>query len=196
MGENLETSEITIVEKCRDGQLENFALLYNEYADRIYRFVYHRTFHKATAEDLVSQIFLKTLERVDTFNPARGNFSSWIFRIARNAVIDYYRTNKQTVDIFEIPEPHDQGLMEFDTDNKLKLDTVSKYLSKLDSEQREIVLLRVWDGLSFKEIGEIIGKTDAACKMSFSRTMKKLQKAIPVGLLLVWLLNFSISVRL
>jgi len=192
----LEITEGKIISQCQEGKLENFTQLYDGYVRRIYSYIYRRTFHKQTAEDLAGQVFLKALERIRSFDSSRGNFSSWLFSIARNAVIDYSRTNHGITDIFQIPEPASSGSVETEISVRTQLEKVQQYLSKIDPEQREIVVMRVWDGLSYKEIAEVLGKTESLCKMSFSRTITKLRKHIPLSVLLVWLLNSNMSFRL
>ena len=73
---------------------------------------------------------------------------------------------------------------------KEKIEEVKEYLQKLDPEKREIVIMRIWDNLSYEEISEILGKSEASCKMSFSRVMAQLRKDISLtSLILLLLIN-------
>ncbi len=184
----METEEKEIVAQVQNGDSEKFGVLYDRYIKKIYDFVYFKTNHKETAEDLVSIIFSKALKNIDKFDN-KGTFSSWIYRIARNTVIDYYRTKKSNANIEDVWDLADDSNIEIDLDSKQKLTEVKKYLSKLKSEQRDIIIMRVWQEMSYKEIAEIVGKSEANCKMIFSRVMKELREEMPLGLFILFLLN-------
>jgi len=171
-----------IIKECQDGNLDEFGVLYDEYFEKIYNFIYYKTHHKESAEDLTSQTFIKALEKIGNYSPNKGLFSSWIYRIARNKVIDYYRTRKSEKDISDVWDlKSDQDIVS-DLDTREKLAEVSKYLAKLNPEQREIVVMRVWDSLSYQEISEIIEKSEANCRMIFSRTILEELYLIDEGL--------------
>ncbi|MBI3952529.1 MAG: RNA polymerase sigma factor [Candidatus Doudnabacteria bacterium] len=172
---SMEQQELSAIASCQQGQLHAFSILYDAYVKRIYNFIYYRTHHKETAEDLTSLTFTKALTNIQSFDPSVGAFSSWIHRIARNSVIDHYRTNKSTKDIFDAFDLASNSNVERDVDTAMKLEKVNGYLALLPKEQRELVIMRVWDSLSYREIGEIMGKSEASCKVSFSRIMHKLQ---------------------
>lgn len=175
--------EKKIIKKCQSGDKEDFARLYDAYFSNIFRFIYYKTGQKETAEDLTSKTFFKALKNVGQFDP-EGNFSAWLYRIARNNVIDYYRLERNMLDIDDCWDLDDRTDLLADLDNKIKLDKVKDLLKNLSTEQRELIFLRVWQGLSFKEIAGICGKSEAACKMSFSRSVGKLRDNFPLLILL------------
>lgn len=185
----MEYSEIEIIEKCQAGDLKDFSLLYDSYVKKIYDFIYYRTNHKETAEDLTSRAFMKALEKIGSFDSGKGSFSSWIYRIARNSVIDHYRTKKNDTDIADLWDLDSGDDIEREFDAREKLKKVDQYLKTLKSEQREILIMRVWQEMSYKEIAEILGKSEASCKMSFSRALIKLKKEMPLSLLLLLLIK-------
>ena len=155
---------------------KKFGELYKTHIDKIYRFVYFKTHHKQTAEDIVSQTFFKALQNIKDFDPGKGKFSSWLYRIARNLVIDHYRTRKSEIDIYDIWDLADTQDIKRDAELKDKLKQVEKYLKIMPGEQRDVILMRVWGGMYYKEIAEIIGKSEDNCKMIFSRAINKLRK--------------------
>jgi RNA polymerase sigma-70 factor (ECF subfamily) len=70
--------------------------LYERYIDKIYKFVYYKIFNTEVTEDLVSEVFVSVLDKIDTFQVnENANFSAWLYKIANNKVIDFYRTNKE-----------------------------------------------------------------------------------------------------
>lgn len=156
--------------------MEDFVILYDRYVSKIYRFIYYRTMHRETAEDLTSHTFIKALEALQNFDITKGSFSAWLYRIARNNVIDYYRTNQQVDDIDSIYNLNNGVVVEVDHDIKETLQKVKKYLEKIKPEQREIVIMKLWGQLNYQEISIVTGKSVANCKMIFSRTMARLRE--------------------
>ena len=167
-----------IVKQCQNNELEKFELLYEKYVKKIYNFIYYKTLHKETAEDLTSQTFIKALNNINKFKTGQGGFSAWLYRIARNNIVDNYRKQKIEIDINDVWDLGSFDNIQGDIDNIVKLEKVKKYLQKIVPEQREIIFLRVWEDLSYKEISEITGKTEANCKMIFSRVMAKTRKEL------------------
>lgn len=180
--------ESKIIERCQKGDIAEFGKVYDSYINPIYTFVYYRTHHTQTAEDIVSTVFLKALKNISQYSPEQGSFSSWLYRIARNTVIDHYRTSKTEVDIGDVWDLQTKEDIPKDVDTKNKLKEVAQYLEKLKPEQRDIVVMRLWDGLSYKEIAEIMNKSEASCKMAFSRTMTTLRKDMPLAVFVTFLL--------
>ena len=174
------------VKRCQVGETESFGVLYDRYLDKIFRFVYYKTFSHETAEDVTSTIFHKALEKINSYNEGKGSFSSWLYQIARNSVIDHYRTNKNNLsleDVFDIGV-NERTPETIDAISALKM--VQTYLETLDVRQREIITLRIWEDKSYKEIAEIIGGSEASIKMAFSRGIRELrEKCGPVSPLLL-----------
>ena len=172
----MDSKEQKLIKDCLRGDLEKFGELYEIYIDKIYRFIYFKTHHKETAEDLVSQTFFKALQGIKDFDSGTGKFSSWLYRIAKNCVIDYYRTRKSEVDIYDIWDLAGKQDIKRDSEIKDKLEQVKKYLKNMSGEQRDIILMRTWGDMPYKEIAEAIGKNEDNCKMIFSRAINKLRK--------------------
>ncbi len=175
-----------IAARCREGDSEAFGVLYDRYVEKIYRFIYYKTFVKETAEDIVSEVFHKAFERIHSFNKEKGSFSAWIYRIARNAVIDHYRTQKKNIPIDDVFDLATENRTEQEHDAITSLAEVEKYLKTLPARQREIITLRLWEELSYKQIAEVIGGTEDSIKMAFSRAIRELREECgPFALLLL-----------
>jgi RNA polymerase sigma-70 factor (ECF subfamily) len=188
----MERSERKAIENCQKGELESFSYLYDKYIEKIYKFIYYKTHHKETAEDLVSVSFHKALKSIKKYDFNQGSFSSWLYRIARNMIIDHYRTKKEYKNIEDAWDLSEEKNQEDDLDLKLKLEKAKEYLKNLKKEQREIIIMRLWDGLSYGEIAKITKKSEASLKMNFSRTIKKIRKEMPVELLIFLILNIGV----
>jgi len=180
--------ESEIIAQCKQGDLRQFGRLYDEYIRKVYQFIYFKTHHRETAEDLTSTVFLKALENIQSFDEKKAPFKAWLFRIARNTVIDHYRTFRDSMDIEDAWDVKSTQDVARDAEMELTIQAVQKYMDKLKPEQREIVLLRVWGDHSFKEIAEITGKTEAAAKMMFKRVIDTLREdfaLLAIALLLI-----------
>lgn len=169
-----------------------FNAVYEEYADRIYRFVYYKTYHRETAEDIMSHAFMKALEKWDSYDSSRGAVSSWLYAIAGNLVIDHFRRKKPSADIDDIWDLSTDEDIQIDTERKEQMEEIREGLKMLEKDQRDLIILRIWEEMSFKEIGEIKGKSEAGCKMQFYRSLQKLKTILPVAVF-IDLLSFGLK---
>lgn len=167
--------ERNIVLDCQRGKLERFGELYDLYVKKIYNFIYFKTFHKETAEDLTSESFFKALKNIGKFDTSL-NFSSWIYKIAQNTVIDHYRTFRRTEDIDDVWDLEDDNDFVEKLDDRLCFERVKKHLSQLPSLQRDIIMMRVWQDMPYKEIAAAVGRSEENCKVIFSRAIAQLRQ--------------------
>ena len=188
----MEDGERQAIQQCQNGDVEAFGVLYDRYIKKIYDFVYYKTMHKETAEDLVSIVFTKALEKINTFRIQEGYFSAWLYRIARNTVIDHYRTLKKEKDIDDVWDLSSNEDIERDAHNRMQLEKVDKYLHTLSADQRDIIIMRLWQDMAHAEIAEVLGKNESAVKVAYSRAMRDLRKNVDM---LILLLAFFSSIR-
>ncbi len=181
------TDEQAAVAACQAGDLRAFDALYQAYVKPIYGFIARRTFSRETAEDLTSVTFLKAMEKIGQYDPGKGPFAAWLYRIARNTVTDHYRTRKHDApieDAWDLPADDRTDLIAGD---RIAFEHLRKAVSALEPDKREILLLRFWDQLSYAEIAEITGKSEGNCKVIVSRTVAGLRTALPLVTLLLLL---------
>ena len=176
--------DASLVAAYQSGSNAAFEELYARYFRDIYRFVYARTHHRETAEDIVSQTFLKALQGIQSFDSAKGSFAGWIYRIARNLVIDHYRSLRPDQSIEDAWDLQDDTDIPMDAHARLRIQSIRAALQKLKPDQRETVLLRVWHGRTFAEIAEILGSTEAACKMAYKRAVESVRNVLLLSLIL------------
>jgi RNA polymerase sigma-70 factor (ECF subfamily) len=156
-----------------------FGPLYERYRDRVYWYLRTRTASADDAADLLQQVFLQALDRIDQYRPKQGPFVSWLFGIARHAAGNHNRRRRPTVPWDLVPEvlrpisaddPESQAL------RNESLARLSDIVASLDGDKRELLVLRYIVGLSFAEIGPIVGKSEAAARQQVSRLLRALKE--------------------
>lgn len=165
-------SEQEIINLCQKWNLENFSILYEKYVWEIYKFIYLKTYDNEQTQDLTSQTFFKALDKINTFKVnENANFRAWIYRIAYNLVVDNYKSQKEILNIDEVIETWYNNDFAKDIDNKNKLKEVLDYFETLNPKHKQILIMRLWDDLSFNEISEITWESVNNCKKIVSRTL-------------------------
>ncbi len=158
--------------------LQDLGELYDEYFPKIYKFVFYRIRHQEIAEDITSQTFLKAVDNFKKFNPEKGTFQAWIYRIAQNTLMDHFRRNKQTLNIETVFDLHSDEDISKETSDKFSADQIRDALKILTREQQQIVVMRLWDDLPYQEIATVLAKTEQNCRMIFSRAIAQLRKHV------------------
>lgn len=188
------THELNLVREAQGGNSSAFGQLYDVYIKKIYDFIYYKTMHRDTAEDIASEVFMKAWENIAQFQG--DSFPAWLYTIARHAVIDYYRRQKNLIDIDDCWDLANDCDLIKELDDRLRLDTIREGLRSLKSREREIIILRLWLDLPFKEIALQLGQQEGAVKMAFGRALVRLKAKIPLSfLLLIWPGLLSLTVK-
>ncbi|MBP9695086.1 MAG: sigma-70 family RNA polymerase sigma factor [Candidatus Magasanikbacteria bacterium] len=178
--DSMEDKDLQSINRVLSGDVAAFGSVYDAYIEPIYRFVFFRVQNHHVAEDVTSDIFLKALDRIHTYKSNRGSFRTWLYQLARNTIIDYYRTTKQTVSIEEAYDvPSNSHVSVERVDSTLLAEKVGKYLSGFKDVERDILILRIWQEMPYSEIAGIVGKKEDACKKIYIRAIEKIQKIFP-----------------
>jgi len=161
---------------------DSFAQIYDVYVEKMYRFVYFKIGNKQESEDITSELFLK-LWKYLTDRDGKNKIDSLnglIYQMARNLVIDHYRTKakKQECSIEQINHIPDERDLEDATHVAIESERLLKHIRKLKQEYQEVVLLKYIEGLSTKEISLATGKKKTAIRVTIHRAMKVLQKML------------------
>ena len=152
-----------------------FKYYYRKHKDKIYTYFYYRVnFSRAQAEDLTSEVFIKALKAFAGFDQARS-FQAWIFRIARNHLINHYRVMNREVELDLILEVPDESLRMMEI--TLECEEVIKAIRNLKPYHRDVLLMRFVDGLTNDEIAEVLGKDQGAVRTQVSRAREALKLA-------------------
>lgn len=173
-------AEQALLEKARGMDQEALAAVYDRFADRIYRYLYRRVGDPEVAEDLTAQTFTRMLEALHTGRQWHTSFHAWLYRIAHNLAVDYFRqkTRMQTVSL----EPH-QALKATraavdpfaETVKRLQRETLVQALEYLTPDQAQVIRLRFLEGYTIAEVAQIMGKTEGAVKALQFRAIARLR---------------------
>ena len=151
-------------------------LLIRKYYDEIYVYVYRQTGKKEDALDLTQEIFISVLRSIGTFQPKKASFRTWVYRIATNKIIDERRKYRPAyLNIEDVELPEEMDFIKREDDRRL-LNKIDVYVSALDGETGQIFRLRVYQGMSFVEIGQVLNIPEATVKTRFHRLKNKLRK--------------------
>jgi RNA polymerase sigma-70 factor (ECF subfamily) len=160
-----------------------FARLYDLYIERIFRFVRFKVSSQEEAEDISSDVFLKAWKFIKESDVKIGNFKAFVYRIARNCVIDFYRNKSRaferlTDDQEQLETIRDQKNLQEEVANKIEVAAIENHLGKLKEEYREVILLKHVEGFSLSEIAGILEKKSGAVRVLLHRAMKALKDII------------------
>ena len=177
------TTEAALVERAAASDPEAIARLYDLYAPKIQSFIYHRTSDPLVTEDLTGQVFLRMLEAMRGGKSWRTSFSGWIYRIAHNLVVDYYRkrgqakyTNIDTAPY--IPANAHASDPYQATAAKLENAALLRAINQLTDDQAQVITLRFFEGYTISEVAEIMNKTEGAIKALQFRGMAALRRIL------------------
>jgi RNA polymerase sigma-70 factor, ECF subfamily len=152
--------------------------IYDAYISPIYRYHYSRVGNAIDAEDLTSQTFMAALESLPRYK-FRGYFSAWIFRIAHNKAMDFFRARQRTVDEMPLHLAHDDDVLEKIIKGQT-YEELSALLKSLTEEELEVIRLRYVAQLTFVEIANMLGHKEDAVRKSLKRLLERLSFQLEV----------------
>ena len=166
-----------LVQKASQGDAGAFGKLYDVYLDTIYRYVYYKVGARIEAEDLTSQIFVKAWEAMPRYQWREIPFSHWLMRLARNAVIDHYRTARVHGELEEDlvsqdPGPHGHYL------RGERARDLEAAIRQLPEDQRAVIVMRFIEEMDYAEVAAITGKSPGALRVAQHRALAALRKMI------------------
>ncbi len=176
-------SDITaLVKQAQAGGAAAFSALYEHYYDSIFRYVSFRTSSAVDAEDITAEVFVRMIESIHRFKWQGHPFSSWLFRIAHNLVVDFYRKRgrRPTVPLDSVSSVMQAASVDADAnlDIELTLEEVRRAMEGLTELQREVITLRFGAGLSIAETASAVGKKGNAVKALQHAGIKKLRREL------------------
>jgi RNA polymerase sigma-70 factor (ECF subfamily) len=169
-----------LVANAVQGDAAAFGELYDRYLERIYNFILHQVGRVEDAEDLTEMVFLSAFEHLPRFRRGRRleNFQAWLYRIARNQVIDFYRTRKTAQPIEDISLRYDGPPPASVVQSREEALELVAVVQKLELRYREVVLLRFFQGLSHAETAEILEISENHVRVLQHRALKKIAERL------------------
>lgn len=159
------------MQENNNNQLEYLMENYNELVDQIFRFTYLKTSNKEIAQDLTSECFLSTVKYLKE-NEVH-NLRAFLFKTARNKIIDYYRQKGRVIYSDEAVLANEEISGKDELVNKQDAKLMAEKIRLLNDDDREVLTLRYLDDLDIKEIADIVGKSQMATRVQIFRALKK-----------------------
>lgn len=160
---------------------EALATLYDRYAEKIYAYVLRRVNGERLAEDITASVFIKMLDAIEDSNAWNHSFSSWLYRIAHNAVIDHYRRREKRETL-----PLDERLVASGdnpvatAEEEITMETVQDAMEHLTEAQRSVIELKFFEGFTNLEAANVLDKTEGAVKSLQYRALASLRRHLKV----------------
>lgn len=175
--------DAVLARRAAKGEAEAFGALYDRYVSSVYRYVFYRVRNEAEAEDVTSDVFMRALRAMPSYEP-RQAFLAWLYRIARNAVIDRSRRRAAREQV-----SFEDALAHPDADHVVHPDAgllagsdasvVRRAMERLTPLQQEILVLRYVEGFDTKTISKLVGKRDGTIRGIEFRALAAMRSLIP-----------------
>ena len=167
------------VRNAQKGDESAFAFLYREYRERVFRYFFSRVGNRSAAEELTSQTFLAVLEGLPVYRH-RQKFGAWVFSIARNKAMDYFRRQKR------LSGSEDEHYISLSVDPQIleniisaeRVQALAQLIRQLPLDRQELLRLRFVVDLTYREIAEITGRRTAAVKKSIYRLLDEMKQSL------------------
>lgn len=175
--------DVSLVVGLQRGDAEAVEYVVQEYAPALYRFAYYQLQDAMIAEDLVSEVMVRMIGRIDTFVLGQAAFQAWLFRIARNLIADHYRMRgrrpqvslEQWLDAEPGKEP---GCSDAEIEALLDREQLAAGLATLTDEQRQVILLHIVEGWELPQVAELLDRSLASVKSVYYRGIQSLRRAL------------------
>ena len=177
----LDGEEKSIIERAIRGDSSAFGLLYDRYHGQIYRFVYLKVSHREEAEDITHHVFLSAWQNMGGYKDKGFPFSSLLYQIARNKVIDHYRTRKTPFDIEDLNEadiPRSETSLDDSIHARFQLASVKEALTQLKQDYQDIIIMRYIEELTPSEVARILKKPESTVRVLQHRAIKQLKSLL------------------
>ena len=162
------------------GDSSAFGALYDHYHPMIYRFVAVKVGRREEAEDITHQVFLAAWQNIGNYEHRGHPFSSWLYQIARNQIVDFYRARRTdtSLDAMDLEYFAAPAAMDTALPVKLEMEQVRQAMRKLKADYEDVIILRFIEDLSLRETASALGKTEGAIKLMQHRAMRELKKIL------------------
>ena len=171
--------EAQLVKRAKQGDPAAFAEIYTRHHDAIYAYLYYRVGDVRVAEDLAGEVFLRLVARIGKFTYRGRPILAWLYTIARNLLIDHQRkqVRSDTADIEEHWPTNAPGPAEV-AERGLTRDCLIRSLKHLTEDQQRVILHKLLEGRTNREVADLLGKTEGAVKSLQHRALASLRRAV------------------
>ena len=170
-----------LYERAKAYDADALTAIYDRYESKIYSYVYHRVGDPNVAQDLTSQAFLRMLEAIQNEQAWRSSFSGWLYRIAHNLIVDFYRrrgrTNQSSLEDLTVLVASTEDPLHA-AERTLAGERVRATINLLTEEQAQVVTLRFLEDLNVAEVAAVMGKTEGAVKALQYRAVVRLRSLL------------------
>ena len=172
--------EEKVIRAAVGGDSSAFGSLYDHYLPQIYRFIVVKVGSREEAEDIPHQVFLSAWAKIKTYSYRGHPFSSWLYQIARNLVVDHYRSRRNNVSLEKL-DPDSSAIpaaAQLDLAAKLEFEAVRAAMRELKPEYQDVIILRFIEDMPLKDVAGILKRSEGAIKLVQHRAIKALRKKI------------------
>lgn len=175
--------EESLVLRAKEHDEAALTQLYEENFDKIYRYIVLKIGDRTEAEDMTQQVFLKAFKSISGYKIKGSPFSSWLFRIAHNQIVDYWRkkSKQATVPLEETLVGSGDSNPSSDVERKMDMENLVAATKQLTQLQREVVSLRFAGGLSVAQVARLMGKSEGAIKALQHSAVVSLRRMLATG---------------
>jgi RNA polymerase sigma-70 factor, ECF subfamily len=170
-----------VIKQVKSGDAEAYGMLYEQYAEVIFRYVYSHLDNRLDAEDLTEEIFLRAWRALPKYDERGLPFSAFLFRIARNSLIDYYRQRKAVQSIEDIELQSKEPGPEEAVDVRIEDRNLRETIAKLREDYRNVLIFRFLSGLSPEETAQVMQRSVGAVRVLQHRALSALKDLMERG---------------
>jgi RNA polymerase sigma-70 factor (ECF subfamily) len=175
--------QVDLIRRAQRGDAAACAALYDAHYDAVYRYCYYRVGDSDLAQDLTAEVFVRMVEKLDTYQDRGRPLLAWLYTVARNLMADAHRANGRTthvsldaagpvVDRRANPVEH--------VERRLAADCLAAALAHLTEDQRQVILSKFVEGCTNAQVGDLLNKTEGAIKSLQHRALAALRRALEV----------------
>jgi len=168
-----------LVRRATGGDVDAFGDLYGIYLDPIYRYVFYHMRDQMIAEDITQEVFVKAWKAINSCKGKEQTFSSWLYRIAHNQVVDNFRSTRKRLAVEteaeRLPEPGD---VQKEAEVKSQWEQTLERISRLPEKQKQVIILKFVEGMDNPEIERITGKSQNAIRVLQMRALNTLRQQL------------------
>lgn len=172
-----ETGDEALVHLAQAGNVDAFGELYERHAPAIFRYLFARVSDRQQVEDMTNEVFVRVWDALPNYEQRGVPFKSYLFRVAHNLLVGFYRKFRHSLPLYENTARAKENPEEL-AETRIAWEGAMEALEILPAHYRRVLELRFFAGLSSKEIGQVLGKTAGAVRVTQHRALVALRRAL------------------